>query len=335
MITRSNNIFKLTQRLLAPQNKYITTNHSKSIYSIFKNQSIYDGQSISILNLTKRFYNSNTQNTTTPQPSPTPEQPKQDEQKLEETQSKNAPEVTKTEDVNNNKDLNENNSSTTISNTPTGEQPKTETNIENITTDNNNKNNNNNQEKEKTFKEKLISRLKWGSILTVVVGSIGFLFYESHLRTTLPYRRTMDYVLNHREIRKKFGGTVQANKWYKCFERPIKGYVTNKEGGMASYATLSIPIMRPTQKDQERKEKEKKAITSANKEEEEDNLLPEDKEVEGFDGGAQWGYIDVIMTKKTANFFDWQFETLTVHTDDGTEFKLLDNRIQMPTSRRD
>eukprot|EP01133_Synstelium_polycarpum_P015078 gene15078-17850_t len=169
--------------------------------------------------------------------------------------------------------------------------------------------------KEKTFKEKLISKLKWGSFFTVFGGTITFLFYESHLRSSLPYRLVMDAVQNDVDCLRKFGGHIASNKWYMCFERPITGYITTKEGNVDCFATFSIPIIR--------------YIAPPLKEGEEAVTLPEDEMTRGYDGGAHQGYVYATLNKRSSWFYDWQIQTLSMVADDGTTIEIVNREIKL------
>ncbi|EFA86360.1 hypothetical protein PPL_00152 [Heterostelium album PN500] len=171
--------------------------------------------------------------------------------------------------------------------------------------------------KERTFKEKLISKLKWGSFFTVLGGTITFLFYESHLRSSLPYRMAMRAVNASDETLKLFGGKIQPLSWTQCFERPIKGYVTIKEGGTDCEAYLAIPIDR--------------YVPQPLKEGEVLVELPEEEALKGFDGGAQQGYIYATFIKRSSWFFDWKIHTLVVDTDNDHSITVIDKTIYMPS----
>ncbi|EGC39627.1 hypothetical protein DICPUDRAFT_74807 [Dictyostelium purpureum] len=200
---------------------------------------------------------------------------------------------------------------------------------ENKQEENNNNNNNNKEEKPKTLKEKIISKTKWTLIIGSIVGSIGFLFYESYLRNTLPYRMTMNYLDKDDVVLKNFGGHITGIKWYKCFTNPIFGWVQNEEGGMASWTYLRIPITRyvapPLPKS---KEGEPEIIPIS---------LPEDAIFKGHDRGAQVGIVYVKMVKRSPNFYDWVFEDLQVHCDNNQIIKVVDsekNKIIIDYKRR-
>ncbi|KAM9987538.1 hypothetical protein ACTFIZ_005264 [Dictyostelium cf. discoideum] len=173
------------------------------------------------------------------------------------------------------------------------------------------------QEKPKTLKEKIISKLKWGTIIGSITGSIFFLFYESYLRGTLPYRMTMKLVDNDVDVLRAFGGHITGIKWYKCFLNPIFGWVQNEEGGYNSWTVLRIPITRfiapppPAPKDGQ------PPI--------EPIVLPEDELFKGYDGGVQEGIIYARLDKNSANFFDWRFEDLQIHCDNQQVIKIVDS----------
>ncbi|KAF2075599.1 hypothetical protein CYY_003104 [Polysphondylium violaceum] len=222
--------------------------------------------------------------------------------------------------------------STTINNNKTTEQKeeqenkqkeqetKEETKDENKTQGEQQQQQQQTEEKPKTLKEKIISKLKWGSILGSIFGTLGFLFYESHLRHTLPYRKTMARLEQEDELLKKFGGKVTSIKWYKCFVNPIWGHVENEEGGMSSVAKLTIPICR-TPPPPPPKEGEKQA-----------ELLPEEKALLGFDGGAQEGIVTVEMRKASPYFYDWYFHSLTVMIDNKEKMTIV-KPYEYPTTK--
>ncbi|KAM9963659.1 hypothetical protein ACTFIW_006897 [Dictyostelium discoideum] len=215
---------------------------------------------------------------------------------------------------------------TTQPKTEDNTQPKTEDNTQPKTEEQSKTENNEQQqqqqqqqteEKPKTLKEKIISKLKWGTIIGSITGSIFFLFYESYLRGTLPYRMTMKLVDNDVDVLRAFGGHITGIKWYKCFLNPIFGWVQNEEGGYNSWTVLRIPITRfiapppPAPKDGQ------PPI--------EPIVLPEDELFKGYDGGVQEGIIYARLDKNSANFFDWRFEDLQIHCDNQQVIKIVDS----------
>ncbi|GAM16905.1 hypothetical protein SAMD00019534_000800 [Acytostelium subglobosum LB1] len=171
--------------------------------------------------------------------------------------------------------------------------------------------------KEKTFKEKVIHRLKWGTFTSVIVGTIGFLFYESYLRSSMPYRIVMNKVKGDLESMQCFGGVVAPLKWYECFTDPIIGTISLEEGGTECSASFTIPIRRfvpPPPKEGE-------VVVQA----------PEDIEMKSNDGGAQDGHIEAILRKKTSWFFDWEIYKLHVNVDTGKTITIVDKELKMPT----
>ncbi|KAK5582350.1 hypothetical protein RB653_003933 [Dictyostelium firmibasis] len=172
-------------------------------------------------------------------------------------------------------------------------------------------------EKPKTLKEKIISKLKWGTIIGSITGSIFFLFYESYLRNTLPYKMTMKLVDSDIDVLRAFGGHITGIKWYKCFVNPIFGWVQNEEGGYKSWTVLRIPITRfiapppPAPKDGQ------PPVAPI--------VLPEDDLFKGYDGGAQEAVIYARLDKNSANFYDWRFEDLQIHCDNNQVIKIVDS----------
>ncbi|EGG15286.1 hypothetical protein DFA_10120 [Cavenderia fasciculata] len=174
------------------------------------------------------------------------------------------------------------------------------------------------EEKKKKFR----SNLKWGTVMSLLGATLGFLFYESHMRHTLPYRIVMRRVNADREALQLFGGTISELAWYQCFTKPIWGWTWIYEGATTCEAQLNIPI--------------KRYIPPAPKPDETPKTpLPEEEESRLNDGGAQEGYVRATLVKNSPWFYDWKIQSLSIESDNGNVNIVTYKPLQYPKSRFD